>query len=248
MSLWNDPKYRALAAVAAGIMGSKDGDIIAAILAQWTCEKGNADAYPPSRNNPGNLARGAASGLGYPFHVDYPNPQPGNPIVTFATPGDGARAYGKLIHVGSRYAGVRAAVAAGNGHAYIVAMGKSGYGTSTGCMLSAYHPPAPQPTPKPEPEDPVGLTFRYIDRIPGTVVVNGAGHALITVAEQRLVGVPAGQARESAGRVVLLAPVKGHEGSIPAGTEGWLVDKIVGGTTKDVQAALVLVRDGTFTP
>ena len=145
MTLWSDPKYKALAKLAAQQMGSTDGDIIAAILAQWTCEKGNADAYPPSRNNPGNLARGAAQGLGYPFHIDYPNPQPSNPIVTFDTPQNGSRAYGKLIATGSRYRGVMLAVHKGDGYAYIKAMGASGYGTSTACMLSAYHPPAPQP-------------------------------------------------------------------------------------------------------
>ncbi len=177
MSLWNDPKYKALAKLSAAVMGSTDGDIIAAILAQWTCEKGNADAYPPGRNNPGNLARGAASGLGYTFHVDYPNPQPGNPIVTFETPGNGAKAYGKLIAVGSRYAAVRAAVKAGNGHAYIVAMGHSGYGTTTACMLSTYHPPLPVP-----PTHPPG----------GEVIVpQSLGH-VVTTTEARIYPVPNG--------------------------------------------------------
>ncbi len=152
MTLASDPKYRVLAATAAKVLGTSDLDIIAAILAQWTCEKGNADAYPPSRNNPGNLARGALGGLGLTFTIQYPNPQPGNPIVTFATPTYGATAYGKYIRangqVGERYAGVMSAVRAGNGHDYIIEMGQSGYGTSTACMLSAYHPAAP-PTDKP---------------------------------------------------------------------------------------------------
>ncbi len=154
MSLRNDPRWVALAKAAAKVMGSSDPDIIAAILAQWTCEHGN-DPYPPVRNNPGNLARGAAQGLGYPFSVQYPNPQPGNPIVTFDTPMHGAQAYGKLIATGSRYAAVRVAVAAGNGHAYVIAMGQSGYGTSIICMVNAYVPTAP-PTdtipPKPKTE------------------------------------------------------------------------------------------------
>lgn len=174
MSLHNDPKWRALAATAAQVEGTKDLDIIAAILAQWACEQGAGHPYPPNRNNPGNLARGAANGLGYPFHVQFPNPQPGNPIVTFDTPMDGARAYGKLIvnggGVGERYAGVMSAVRAGNGHDYIIEMGQSGYGTGTACMLSAYYPPAPptdnpkppggEPVPLPvsKPNDPVLLT------------------------------------------------------------------------------------------
>lgn len=150
MSLYNDPRYIALAAEAALVLGTKDRDIIAAILAQWTCEKGNSDEYPPVRNNPGNLARGAAQGLGFSFTIQYPNPQPGNPIVTFWSPAGGAGAYARLIASGSRYAGVRKAVKAGDGHAFIVAMGKSGYGTGTACMLSAYHPSAP-PTDTPPP-------------------------------------------------------------------------------------------------
>jgi hypothetical protein len=166
--LWDDPQYRALATYAAGILGTKDGDIIAAILAQWTCEHGNADAYPPSRNNPGNLSRGAASGLGIPFTVTYPNPQPSNPIVTYQVPRDGARAYSTLINTGSRYAAVRAAVKAGNGKAYIVAIGKSGYGTPTGCMLSAYHPPAPVP-PQPPEEDILPCIFVGSGHVVGDV-------------------------------------------------------------------------------
>jgi hypothetical protein len=167
--LWSDPAYRTLAEYSAAIMGTGDGDIVAAILAQWTCEKGNADAYPPSRNNPGNLTRGAASGLGIPFTVTYPNPQPGNPVVTYATPRNGAHAYAKLIMTGSRYGGVRAAVRLGNGRAYIVAMGDSGYGTSTACMLSTYHPPAPAPVPPPE-VDPMPCTLVGSGHIVGDVV------------------------------------------------------------------------------
>ncbi len=177
MALWSDPHYRALATVSAKALGTSSGSIIAAILAQWTCEKGNADAYPPSRNNPGNLARGAASGLGYPFSVQYPNPQPGNPIVTFTTPTYGALAYAKLLRLGSRYAGVRAAVKAGNGRAFIIAMGKSGYGTGTACMFSAYHPPtAPAPTPEKDMLNLANLT--YTTALPikaGVAVYDGYG-------------------------------------------------------------------------
>jgi hypothetical protein len=174
MSLHNDPKWVALATLAAKTMGTSDPDIIAAILAQWSCEQGASHPYPPNRNNPGNLARGAAQGLGIPFFVaPGPNPQPGNPIVSYYTPNDGARAYATLIRnggqVGERYAGVMSAVRAGNGHDYIIEMGQSGYGTGTACMLSAYHPPAPptdtkpptggEPVPLPvsKPNDPVLL-------------------------------------------------------------------------------------------
>lgn len=168
MSLADDPRYRALARRAAAVMGTASADIAAAILAQWTCELGNADAYPPARNNPGNLSRGAAAGLGVPFRVTYPNPQPGNPIVTYQVPADGADAYARLINTGSRYAGVRAAVAAGSGGAYIAAIARSGYGTSGACMAAAYHPVQPNPTPPPSegtvPQIPiVDYTGHHID-------------------------------------------------------------------------------------
>lgn len=140
MSLYTDPRYRALAIAAARILGTSSANIVNAILAQWACEKGQGDAYPPFRNNPGNLARGAAHGLGYPFYVQYPNPQPSNPIVTFYSALAGAKAYATLLKVGSRYAGVRAAARAGNGRAFCIAMGASGYGTSARCMLSVYRP------------------------------------------------------------------------------------------------------------
>jgi hypothetical protein len=149
------------------VLGTSDPDIVAAILAQWTCEKG-ADPYPPARDNPGNLARGAAQGLGVPFRIEYPNPQPGNPIVTFATPELGATAYGRLVNSGARYAAVRAAARAGDGHAYIVAMGASGYGTGTACMLSAYRPPAP-PTDTPPP----GETWMIFPQVLDHIITTG---------------------------------------------------------------------------
>jgi hypothetical protein len=145
MILATDPQYRALATKAARVLHTNDADIIAAILAQWQCEKGNNDPYPPVRNNPGNVARKAASTLGFPFTVPdlATNPQPGNPIVTFRSSLDGANAYGKLLDTGSRYERVRKAVKAGDGHAFILAMGASGFGSSTKCMLGAYRPPPP---------------------------------------------------------------------------------------------------------
>jgi hypothetical protein len=72
------------------------------------------------------------------------------------------------------------AVHVGNGHEYIVAMGASGYGTSTACMLSAYHPPVPTApptdTPPPagdvvlQPELPDGGIPTVVDCKTGTVL------------------------------------------------------------------------------
>jgi hypothetical protein len=145
-SFYADPHYVALARRAAGRLGTTDQRIINAILAQWQCEHGTGDLYPPTRNNPGNLARGAVP-PGFPYTVQYPNPQLGNPIVTFYTPESGADAYATLLKTGSRYAAVRTAVAMGDGVGFIKAVGASGYGTGTTCMLGVYKTePLPTPT------------------------------------------------------------------------------------------------------
>lgn len=135
MALRDDPRYVGLARRAAGRLGSSSDPIVNAILAQWTCELGNGDAWPPRRNNPGNLSAGAAKTIGARYSVDPgSNPQPGNPIVTFPSPEAGADAYAKLLGSSGRYSGVRAAVRARDGRAYIEAIGASGYGGSLACM------------------------------------------------------------------------------------------------------------------
>lgn len=139
MTVLTDPSYGALARTAAGALGASSPDVVRAILSQWQCELGARAAYPPPRNNPGNIARGLASELGLPYSVaPGPNPQPGNPIVTFPSAPIGATAYARAIATHSRYAGALRAARAGDGQAFIRAIGSSGWGTGTGCMLSVY--------------------------------------------------------------------------------------------------------------
>src|SRR5439155_11605369 len=65
--------------------------VVRGVLAQWIAEHGYQ--WPFSRRNPGNLARAWAGSFSYPFVVQVPNPQPSNPIVTFATLAGGADCY-----------------------------------------------------------------------------------------------------------------------------------------------------------
>ena len=97
-------------------------------------------------------------------------------------------------------------------------------------------------------EDPMGLAFRITERITGTVNVTGAGHALIRVDNAQLVGIPAGHVREVVARIVTLVAVPGHEQSIPAGSTGYLVGNIPGALPDRSVAAMLLARDGVFTP
>jgi hypothetical protein len=134
VGLWADPRYRTLAGQAALELGSSSSAIVKAILAQWQCEIGNA-VYPPPRNNPGNNAKGWADGTGIRYTVQTPNPQPGNPIVTFAHPEDGARSYALGLRNFGRYAAARLAVARGDGQGFLVAVCAAGYGTNADCAL-----------------------------------------------------------------------------------------------------------------
>jgi len=144
MSAFDDPRYNVLAMRAAAILGTTSQKIINAILAQWRCEIGSNDAYPPARNNPGNLSEDAAKAIGYAYTVPdlSTNPQPSNPIVTFATPEMGADAYGTLLHKLPRYAEVRGAIAADDPHAFFQAISTSGYGGGgVDCYESVYVDP-----------------------------------------------------------------------------------------------------------
>ncbi len=139
MSVLTDASYGALARTAAAALGAGSPDIARAILAQWQCELGAGAPYPPPRNNPGNIARGLARDLGIPVTVaPGPNPQPGNPIVTYPTAAIGAQAYATVIARKSRYRSALAAARAGDGQAFVRAIGSSGWGTGTSCMLSVY--------------------------------------------------------------------------------------------------------------
>lgn len=162
MTVNTDPRYRALATRSAARMGTTSAAIINAMLAQWSCELGANDVYPPRRNNPGNLAAGAASSIGASYTVETPNPQPGNPIVTFATPEVGANAYGNLLQRLPRYAGVRQAVADHNGPEFLREISRAHYGTSLACMESAYVAP-------PKPSKPPVLTSLWGKDVPADI-------------------------------------------------------------------------------
>lgn len=137
MTVNTDPRYQALARGAAAKLGG-GANLTRAILAQWQCELGAGDAYPPRRNNPGNLARGFATGLGYPFSIETPNPQPGNPIVTFRSPEAGAGAYAAGLANFARYAAARTAAHRDDGAGFLRAVTAAGWGTSASCALSVY--------------------------------------------------------------------------------------------------------------
>ena len=87
--------------------------VVKAVLAQWIAEHGVQ--YPFSRNNPGNAARAWAAAFPYPFTVHFPNPQPGNPIVTFATQQGGADCYAAGLVAFDRYNAAVTAARAGDG-------------------------------------------------------------------------------------------------------------------------------------
>jgi hypothetical protein len=84
------------------------------------------------------VARGFVRSLGLPYTVETPNPQPGNPIVTFSSAALGAQAYAAGIRSFSRYAATRAAAARGDGLGYLKAITAAGWGTSYSCASSAY--------------------------------------------------------------------------------------------------------------
>jgi len=139
VTVLTDSRYAALASSAASGIGASSPAITRAILSQWQCELGANAPWPPTRNNPGNLARGFVSSLGYPFTVQTPNPQPGNPIVTFSSPQLGAQAYAAGIRTFSRYASTRAAAARGDGLGFLRAISAAGYGTGYSCPASVYN-------------------------------------------------------------------------------------------------------------
>lgn len=97
--------------------------------------------------------------------------------------------------------------------------------------------------PQHQQEDPMGLQFRFVDRIPGIVTVKAAGANLIRVDNAARVPVPGGQQREVAGRVELTAPLPTGVG---LGSEHWLVGNIPGATPDQSIAAILPVADGTF--
>ena len=133
-------------AAADRIVGGKaDDSVVRGVLAQWIAE--NGWGWPPARRNPGNLSRGWAASFNYPFTVQTPNPQPSNPIVTFATLSGGAYCYADGIRAFPRYNRAQAKAVAGDGLGFAVALCDAGYGTNASTVRSVYailgNPPKP---------------------------------------------------------------------------------------------------------
>lgn len=114
------------------------------VLAQWVAEHGVQ--YPFSRANPGNLARRWAAAFHYPFSVHFPNPQPGNPIVTFAAQEAGADCYAAGLVRFSRYAAAVGQARAGDGLAFAVGVCRAGFGTRESAVRTVYASLAPPAT------------------------------------------------------------------------------------------------------
>ena len=160
-----DPRVWPYARLAAAIVNGGRAaapSVVAGVVAQWTCESGHG--WPPARNNPANLARGFVAGLGVPYTVGEPNPQPGNPIVTFATIAAGASAYARGLVAIPRYAPAIARARAGDGKGFADAVCRAGFGTSQACVDSVYAglvvPPPPAPRDNIECRSTVGAMLR----------------------------------------------------------------------------------------
>jgi hypothetical protein len=135
-----DPRWWSLArAATVRLLGHANESVATAVLAQWTCEQPTGKGHwPPTRNNPGNNAAGWAKALGYSYTVQTPNPQPGNPIVTYASPGIGAAAYADGLRKFGRYSSAMARARAGDGLGFGQAVCSAGYGTSKTCFTNIY--------------------------------------------------------------------------------------------------------------
>jgi hypothetical protein len=136
-------------------------DVARGVLAQWIAEHGYQ--WPFSRNNPGNLAHGWAAVFPYPFSVQTPNPQPGNPIVTFARQEGGADCYAAGLTSFSRYAPAVHQARLGLGLDFAVLVCRAGYGTRESTVRVVYatlqRPASPVPAPAPGGSD---VAIRYV--------------------------------------------------------------------------------------
>lgn len=126
-------------------------DVARGILAQWVAEHGYQ--WPFSRANPGNLARSWARAFPFPYSVHFPNPQPGNPIVTFVHQADGADCYVAGLRAFDRYALAVRLARVGDGLGFAVQVCRDGYGTRESTVRTVYasltRPAGPGPAPAP---------------------------------------------------------------------------------------------------
>lgn len=118
------------------VAGTAAASVVRGVLAQWIAE--NGWTWPPPRRNPGNLARGWAAVFSYPYSIQTPNPQPGNPIVTFATVAGGASCYADGLRTFARYADALSKARAGDGLGFALAVCAAGYGTNATTTRNVY--------------------------------------------------------------------------------------------------------------
>jgi len=156
MALGNPQAYRALAVDAAARLGSTAPSMVAAVLAHWTCEQPGG-TWPPVHNNPGFVTAPAMRSHGLTTGWTVATRPPGVGLLcVFPTPQAGAIAYARFLLTGKRYATAVARARAGDGHGFLEAVTRAGYGSQTACVLSAYARlyPGPKPPPKPPPGKP----------------------------------------------------------------------------------------------
>jgi hypothetical protein len=137
MTTMPDAAWNAAHRAADRITGTRaHASVARGVLAQWIAENGYR--WPPPRNNPGNLARGWASMFSYPYSVQTPNPQPGNPIVTFGSLLGGIDCYAAGLVRIDRYNRAVSLARAGDGLGFAVAVCEAGYGTGENVVRSVY--------------------------------------------------------------------------------------------------------------
>jgi hypothetical protein len=134
-----DARFWNLAEIAAERLagGAVTPSLVTGVLAQWIAE--NGWAFPPPRNNPGNLSKGWTDDFAFPCHVaPGHNPQPGNPIMTFDALDDAALCYAAGLAAFSRYRTPVALGKAGDGLGFAVEICKAGYGTRESTVRSVF--------------------------------------------------------------------------------------------------------------
>lgn len=145
--LWRDPRYIALASIAASRLGAANDAAVSGILALWECEQPSPAPWPPIHNNPGNLTRHVGDLDGEPHGIATRPPGAGL-LYTYDGPQAGARAFANYLLRSSRYHGAIAAARAGNAHAMVHAITSAGYGTNGRCasnVLDRIHASVHQP-------------------------------------------------------------------------------------------------------
>lgn len=148
MATYTDPRWISLAHSAAQALGANTPPIVAAILAQWSCEDGTSAPWPPALNNPGNLTSNIGGLDGEPHSVgryigggDY--------LYRYQTPLAGALAYANYLLHSSRYRTAITAARAGDAKGFLTAVCNGGYGTRLTCCLAILPHIAAVPTPQP---------------------------------------------------------------------------------------------------